>query len=183
MQYLFNDAKKATVCILGVALLWTMLFRLNTLLFSYFEKNQFVNLFFMPAGVRLIAVLLFAELGVAGLLLGALITSSSINITIMMATCLISAINPYLAIHLTKRFFQVDFLLNNLNAKVLILMGVFSAGFNALTHHLYFYYAELTTSWLNCLTMFVGDLLGIAIMMLLFSLILKLIRKSTSLSI
>ena len=135
----------------------------------------------MPAGVRLLSVLLFDEYAVIGLFIGALITSPAIatSLTESLVISLISALNPYIAIHITKRLLKVDDLLKKLGAKELILMGLFSAIFNCLSHHLYFYWDEIKSSWANCATMFVGDLLGITITLVLFNMSLKFIRKST----
>ncbi len=135
----------------------------------------------MPAGVRLLSVLLFDEYAVIGLFIGALITSPAIatSLTESLVISLISALNPYIAIYITKRLLKVDDLLKKLGAKELILMGLFSAIFNCLSHHLYFYWEGMKSSWANCATMFVGDLLGITITLVLFNMSLKLIRKST----
>ena len=134
----------------------------------------------MPAGVRLLSVLLFDEYAVIGLFIGALITSPAIatSLTESLVISLISALNPYIAIYITKRLLKVDDLLKKLGAKELILMGLFSATFNCLSHHLYFYWDGMKSSWANCATMFVGDLLGITITLVLFNMSLKFIRKS-----
>ena len=135
----------------------------------------------MPAGERLLSVLLFDEYAVIGLFIGALITSPAIatSLTESLVISLISALNPYIAIYITKRLLKVDDLLKKLGAKELILMGLFSAIFNCLSHHLYFYWEGMKSSWANCATMFVGDLLGITITLVLFNMSLKFIRKST----
>ena len=58
-------------------------------------------------------------------------------------------------------------------------MAIFSAAFNTLSHHLYFDLAALKPSWANCVKMFEGDLVGIALTLILFNIALKLIRRST----
>lgn len=181
MHLFLNNLQKAALCIGGVALAWVLFFRLNSSIFSYLEQTQFVNWIFMPAGVRLLSVLLFDEYAVIGLFIGALITSPVIgtNLTESLVISLISALNPYIAICITKRLLKLDSLLKKLRAKELILTGLFSALFNCLSHHLYFQLESLKTSWANCATMFVGDLLGITITLILFNMSLKLIRRST----
>jgi len=64
-----KNTKNAALCIAGVAITWLIFFKLNAFIFASFEKSPFVNLVFIPAGVRLIAVLVFDELGVLGLFL------------------------------------------------------------------------------------------------------------------
>jgi len=181
VHLLLTNLLKASLCVIGVALAWVFCFRLNSFIFSYLEQTQFVNWVFMPAGVRLLSVLLLDEYAVIGLFIGALITSPAIatSLTESLVISLISALNPYIAIHITKRLLKVDDLLKKLGAKELILMGLFSAIFNCLSHHLYFYWEGMKSSWANCATMFVGDLLGITITLVLFNMSLKFIRKST----
>lgn len=135
----------------------------------------------MPSGIRLLSTLLFDQYAVIGLFIGAIITSpdASINVTEVLAISLISALNPYVAVHMTKRLLKIDHVLSELRAKELILMAIFSAAFNSISHHLYFHLAALKASWANCAKMFVGDLLGMALTLLLFNIALKIIRKST----
>jgi hypothetical protein len=94
-------------------------FKLNIIVFSFLEKSQFVNLVFMPAGVRLVSVLLFNALGVIGWFVGALITSTIVgtNLTEALIISLISALNPYLSVLITKRLLHVDNLLKNFMQK------------------------------------------------------------------
>ena len=181
MHLFLNQLKNATLCVGAVAIAWLLFFKLNSFIFSYLETNQFVSLVFMPAGIRLVSVLLLEEYAVIGLFIGALLTSpmTSVNLTQILIISLISALNPYLAVHTTKYLLKIDNLLNNLSAKELILMGIFSAGLNCISHHLYFYLTDIRTSWADCASMFVGDLLGISIMLFLFSMGLKFIRRST----
>lgn len=174
-----NNARNAALCIAGVAISWVILFKLNIWLFSFVEQTQFINVVFMPAGVRLISVLMFEELAVIGLFIGAIITSPmlSFNITASLALSMVSALNPYIAVHLTRRILKIDRLLNKLRAKELAIMGLFSALFNCMSHHYYFQLTGMDNSWSSFSLMFAGDLLGIIILLLLFSMTLKLIRK------
>lgn len=181
MNLFFNNAKNSLLCVGGVAIAWIFFFKLNIIVFSFLEKSPFFTLVFMPAGLRLVAVLIFNELGVIGLFLGALITSPIVgtNTTEALIISLISAPNPYLSVLITKRLLNVDNLLKKLHAKELILMGLFSALLNSLSHYFYFGISNLHMSWGSFEDMFIGDLLGITLMLFIFSLSLKLIRKST----
>ena len=178
-----NQARNASLCIAGVAVAWILFFKLNGFIFSSFEKTQFVSLVFIPAGLRLIAVLLFDELGVIGLFVGSLITSPILltSFTEAILISLVSALNPYLAVHMTKRLLKIDHLLNQLHPKELMLMGLFSALFNCMSHQFYFEFTNLRASWLDCENMFIGDVFGIGIMLTLFMITLKLIKKLTAL--
>jgi len=155
-------------------------FKLNIIVFSFLEKSQFVKLVFILAGVRLVSMLLFNALGVIGLFVGALITSPIVgtNLTEALIISLISALNPYFSVLITKRLLHVDNLLKKLHAKELILIALFSALFNCLSHHFYFGLSNLHMSWESFENMFIGDLLGITLILFIFSLSLKLMRKS-----
>ena len=181
MYFFSNRIKKVSFCILGVALAWVCLFKLNTLIFSYFEKTQFVSWVFLPAGVRLLSVLIFEEYAVMGLFIGSLITSASMGNSIgqSLVISLISALNPYFAVYTSKRLLGIDKLLSQLNAKALIVIALFSASFNCLSHYLYFVFGPLNFTWENCSTMFFGDLLGIFLILLFFNLSLQLIKKNS----
>jgi len=181
MYFFFNRIKKVSFCILGITLAWVCLFKLNTLIFSYFEKTQFVSWIFLPAGVRLLSVLLFEEYAVMGLFIGSLITSATLgsDLSQCLVISLISALNPYFAVYLSKRLLGIDNLLTQLNAKALIVTALFSASFNCLSHYLYFVFGPLNFTWENCSTMFFGDLLGIFLILLFFNLSLQLIKKNS----
>ena len=181
MNLVKANAKNGALCIGGVAIAWLIFFKLNFLFFSYFEKSHYINWVFIPAGVRLISVLLFDEYAIVGLFIGALITSVGMidSPTEAVLIGLISAINPYLAIRLTKRLLNVDTTLNGLNAKQLITMSFFAALFNCLSHNAYFYLVDPEQyEWLSCVSMFTGDFLGTLIVLYLFAFVLKMIRKS-----
>ena len=180
---MLNNTKNVFLCIAGVAITWVLFFKLNAFIFASFEKSPFINLVFIPAGVRLVSVLLFDELAVIGLFLGALITSPSFltNCNQAVLISLVSALNPYLAVHVTRRLLKIDHLLNELHAKELLLIGLFSALFNCLSHHFYFNWAKIKAPWDDCINIFIGDVFGIGIMLTLFVVTLKLIRKLTTL--
>ena len=58
----------------AVALLWVGLYHLNDWMFAAFEEGRAANWIFLPAGLRLIAVLVLGWRGVLGLWLGTLAT-------------------------------------------------------------------------------------------------------------
>ena len=185
MNLLTANAKNGALCIGGVAIAWLVFFKLNFLFFSTFEKSHFINWVFIPAGVRLISVLLFDEYAIVGLFIGALITSIGMTTSPIEAVLisLISAINPYLAIKLSKRILKVNMTLGGLNAKQLITMSFFAALFNCLSHNVYFYFVDPEHyDWFSCVSMFTGDFAGILIVLYLFAFILKVIRKAVGVS-
>ncbi len=183
MKQFLDDAINAFICIFGVATAWVVLFRLNTLAFSHFETSKFINWVFIPAGVRLVSVLLFGIYGVLGLFFGALMTGSQtgLELNAIIAISLISAINPYLAVNLAKYCLKVDSLMQGLNAKQLLTISFFAALFNGLSHNLYFHLYIRESSILNCINMFIGDFVGSLIVLYTFALLIKWLRKSIKL--
>lgn len=183
MKQLLDDAINTFICIFGVATAWVLLFRLNTAAFSHFETSKFINWVFIPAGVRLISVLLFGIYGVVGLFFGALMTSgqAGLNLDTAIAISLISAINPYLAVNLAKYCLKIDSLMQGLNAKQLLTISFFAALFNGLSHNLYFHLYIRESSILDCFNMFIGDFVGSLIVLYTFALLIKWLRRSVKL--
>lgn len=183
MKQFLDDAINAFICIFGVATAWFLLFRLNAAAFSHFETSKFINWVFIPAGVRLISVLLFGVYGVIGLFVGALMTGSQagLGFDAIIAISLISAINPYLAINLAKYCLKVDSLMQGLNAKQLLTISFFAALFNGLSHNLYFHLYISESSIFNCINMFIGDFVGSLIVLYTFAFLIKWLRKTVKL--
>lgn len=79
-----------------VAAAWIVTFRINSLLFTEWGHSTYVNYIFLPAGVRLLSILLLEEIAVLGLLIGAIYTCIIYHPDISIMTCvgisLISAI-------------------------------------------------------------------------------------------
>lgn len=135
---------------------------------------------FLPAGLRLVAVLLFGLYGVIGLFFGAMVTGLPLGLDTQttITISLISAVNPYLAINTTKYCLKIDRLMTGLNAKHLLSISFFAALFNGLSHNLYFHTHIHETTLENCITMFAGDFLGSLILLYAFALGIKLLRKT-----
>ena len=161
-----SDSSVTTMAaeIAGVAVLWVMLFKLNVWLFSDFEFGQQVNWIFLPAAVRVAAVLLFGMRGAVGLFLGALITSSpelgGSVVTSVLAAAL-SAVAPLTAVYLASRQLKIPSDLQGLSFGQLAVMSFAGAALSALAHTVLFSIqaGELEKMW-GFLPMFAGDLLG-----------------------
>ena len=135
---------------------------------------------FLPAGLRLVAVLLFGLHGVMGLFFGAMVTGLPLGLDTQttVTISLISAVNPYLAINTTKYCLKIDRLMTGLNAKQLLSISFFAALFNGLSHNLYFHTHIHESTLGNCFTMFIGDFLGALILLYAFALGIKLLRRT-----
>ena len=56
--------------IISIASAWIALFVLNQYIFRFTQISPAINLIFIPAGLRLISVIVFSWLGVIGLFVG-----------------------------------------------------------------------------------------------------------------
>jgi hypothetical protein len=172
---------KSIVCVVGVALAWVLLFQLNMSLFSNLKQTHFITWIFIPAGLRLVTILLFGEIAIIGLFIGALLSGLILQIGLSTAIVLslISAINPYISVNLTKAFLNIDDLLSNLSAVKLITLSFASALFSGICHNIYFYYMKMSTQPLiDTVGMFTGDFIGCLLLLYIFAFTIKLIRKS-----
>lgn len=62
---------RSMLAVLIVAVAWVIVFKLNQLLFDGTRNSRWTHWIFIPAAVRIIAVMLLGWRGAAGLVLGA----------------------------------------------------------------------------------------------------------------
>ena len=150
--------------IAGVAVLWVLLFKLNGWLFFASEFGQHVNWIFLPAAVRVVAVLMFRMRGAVGLFVGALTTSTpepSGGMFDGVLAAALSALAPLTAVYLVSRQLRISDDLQGLNFGQLAAMSCAGAALSALAHTVLFSIqaGELERLW-GFFPMFIGDLLG-----------------------
>lgn len=150
--------------IAGVAVVWVMLFKLNGWLFFAFDFAPNINWIFLPAAVRMAAVLLFGVRGAAGLFVGALITSSpelggGLFSSVLAAA--VSALAPLTAVYVASRQLKIPVDLQGLNFGQLAAVCIAGAALSAFAHTVLFSVqaGELETMQ-GFFPMFTGDLLG-----------------------
>ncbi len=160
----------------AVAALWVLLFQLNAWLFARWETSHLANWIFLPAALRLVAVLIFGWKGALGLFLGALITSALMDAgwpeNVMLPA--LSALGPVLAVKLARDHLGWSVDLQGLRYAHLVLLAALGAVSNGLLHHVYW---ALTAPDLNWSAVFVtmvgGDLVGTFVVMVIASAILR----------
>lgn len=166
--------------VVGIALAWILLFSLNNLAFSHLELSQFVNWVFLPAGIRLVAVLLFDSVAIVGLFVGAMMTSDFSHLALqhILVISAISAVNPYIAVKTSKYFLNIDNLLSNLRPSQLLVLCLTAAVFNSVAHMLYLNAIRVDDApFKDSMTMMIGDFFGCLLMLLTCTFAIKLIRK------
>jgi hypothetical protein len=167
--------------VLGVALTWFALYELNTWLFSRIHLTGFISWIFLPAAIRMLAVMVGGWTGALGLFLGAILTNLSLlkyepfNIVVLAG---LSTLGPLVAFNLCTRWLKLPRDLSGLQRSQLLVFAIAGAIFNTIPHNLYFYVTGLSPdAWSGVVPMFVGDLTGTLIVLYLASLAVRLLTK------
>jgi len=145
--------------------LWVSLYTLNDWMFDHWSFSAHVSWIFLPAALRMIAVLLLGWVGAAAIFFGSLMTCFFVaeltNVSHMLIISGLSALAPTLALLLCAHFFGVNADLAGLSARKLLLLSVLAASFTAGLHNIHFSavgYVDAIGD--SILAMFVGDLVG-----------------------
>lgn len=151
--------------VMFLAALWA-----NEQLFRRFEYVEGINWVYLPAGIRLLSTLLFAEAGAVGLLL----VSSGVayfymfpndHVRALMGGVLASAA-PYGVYLVAQRWMGLRRSLNNLTPARLLLCALAYSIASPLLHHIWFYLHGDTRHLADgFVAMFVGDLVGTLIVL------------------
>jgi len=166
---------------IAVAMLWVLLFRLNRWAFSSFDVTVFISWIFLPAAIRMLAIMACDWVGAVGLFAGALFTNQAdptISLTDGIVLAFLSAIGPLLAFWFCTRLLSLPSTLTGLTAKQLLVFAAVGALLNAVPHNIYFYFSDRMTSPIEGLIpMFLGDLLGTLFVLYAASFALRLMFK------
>jgi hypothetical protein len=167
-----------------VALLWVLLFALNHWIFSVTEVSSFINWIFLPAALRMLAVMVCDWAGALGLFGGALVTNltdptGGFGDGVVLA--FLSATGPMLALWFCTKLLNLSKDLSGLTAKQLLVFASTGALLNAVPHNIYFYLSERTSSPIEGLVpMLAGDLVGTLLMLYAASLALRFVPRRAS---
>ena len=163
----------------GIAALWVCLYWLNDWAFDFLDKTQAASWIFLPAALRLIAVLVWGLPGALGLWIGTMVTSSQVfgswTPAVLIAAPM-SALAPLLAVALMRKPLGLRPDLGGLSVGTLAQLAVASASCSALLHSLVFL-------WLNdpranpadILIMLFGDLVGTLVVVYALKLLLAVL--------
>ena len=169
---------------IAVALLWVLLFRLNQWAFSFFEVTVFITWIFLPAAIRMLAVMVCDWAGALGLFAGALFTNqtdSTGDLSDGLVLAFLSATGPLVAFWLCTRWLSLPATLTGLTARQLLVFAAVGALLNAVPHNIYFYISgRMTNPIEGLLPMVLGDFLGIIVVLYAVSLALRLIFKGAA---
>lgn len=165
--------------VVGVAIVWIMLYQVNRWVFSDAHLTGFISWIFLPAAIRMLAVMVGGWTGALGLFLGAFLTNmmfTDLDILNGMILAALSALGPLIAVYLCTRWLNLPSDLSGLQRSQLLVFAVAGAIFNVFPHNLYFYLTGISDdAWSGVVPMFVGDLLGTLSVLYVASLSIRLI--------
>lgn len=161
------------ITVVGVAIVWLAFFRLNDWLFSQLAYTERAHWIFLPAALRVIAVLLFGGKGAVGLMAGAYLTLPHENpndLTYEIALSVSSGLAPLAAVAICQRAFPINSDLRGLRGSHITALSVGSAFTNsALLNILMFTNGRHHGDGMLATTIFIGDMLGTALLLLAVS--------------
>ena len=170
-----GSLKERAVKRLGYVAVTTLVFLgfnwINELLFLQFEQSNGINWVFIPAGIRLLATLLFGFAGFIGLLLASLylnfyhfVFPDAFRI---LSGAMAGAGGPYLAYLFAKHWFDLQPRLGGLTVGRLLFTGVLCGLMSPIFHHALLWVQTGLVDWLALTAMIVGDIVGILIVLTL----------------
>lgn len=150
--------------IAGVASLWTGLYWLNDWAFHFLEKTQAASWIFLPAALRLIAVLVWGVPGALGLWLGAVVTSTQVFGSWTWPVLVLSpmsALAPMLAVAIMREPLALQPDLSGLSVGDLTQLAIANATCSAALHSLVFLALNSPIADpADILVMLIADLIG-----------------------
>jgi hypothetical protein len=179
-QHIIKASRSFIFKAIGVAIAWTLLFKLNMWVFKSLEVNQFVSWIFLPAFIRILSVLLFGWAAVVGLIVGAIITSNPADAyhTTPYVLAMISGVGPMIAVRFCEYVLKLPPTLIGIRPSHLFIFALTGAFVNVSINGYYFAINQLSADPITCLSpMFIGDMLGSVIMLYIASFILKVYVK------
>ena len=170
------------VAVVGVAIVWLAFFKLNGWLFSQFEYTERAHWIFLPAALRVIAILLLGSKGALGLMVGAYFTlphARPDDLTFELALSVSSGLAPLAAVAICQRLFEIDSDLAGLRGSHIIALSVASAFANSvLLNILMFATGRHHGDGVLAATIFIGDMLGATLLLLATALAISIFTRS-----
>ena len=174
---------KCAICCASF-LLFVFSFKLNELFDSFALYMTGISLVFIPAGFKLLCVLIGGEAAALGLLLSSVYVSTRIwdNTAVlqMVYFAFASVGSYYVMVSLVKRVMHIDDLLSNLTYLHILILSVAVSIANGLVHNVVYVWQDKVKpeDFLSHSTaMIVGDFLGCFIVIVFFNLCIDLTFK------
>ena len=172
----------------AAAAIYAAMFFINSWLFSALDFAVGERWFYLPAGLRLLLVLIFGLSGAIGIS----VASAAISLTLYFShdpitgivAGLISGFVPFVVQSIMQRFAGLEQSLRNINATNLLQLTLLYAGATSFIHQAWFLLRGVTENfWTTVWPMFVGDLLGSLFVLYAAFAVIRLLRKRGSVGI
>lgn len=173
-----RDTFEKTALTLISAVLFVGFFQLNDWIFSIFEYSEGISWVFLPAGFRVILVLVLGLPGALGLMLGSWFIDRDLfsqgGATLAFLNGIVGGITPWLVLKYLTHSRWLSPHLQSLNVLQLLNMTLIFAAASALTHQLVWLLLERPhlNIWVDIWPMFVGNALGALLMLYGFKFVL-----------
>ena len=158
--------------VLLVACAWMFFYHVSIDMLAYFSFNHETFWIFLPAGIRLVAVILFGWVGVVGLFIGSVLTPDDVPFSHVLLLSAVSALAPKLALKTGRWLLHLSETLQTLNPLHLMFLSLFTSNFNALMRVGILHLIGETQHLFNLVPMFVGDLVGTILVLYIVIIIL-----------
>ena len=155
-----SAVRSAVLQVLLVACAWIIFYYVSIDGLAYSAFNHETFWVFLPAGVRLVAVILFGWVGVVGLFIGSILTADDAMFSHVLLHAAVSALAPKLALITGRRLLHLSPTLASLKPIHLIVLAVMASSYNALLRVGMIHLLGKPQPVFNLLPMFVGDLVG-----------------------
>ena len=160
-KYLLPSAvRSAALQILLVVCAWIIFYHLSVDMMAYFAFNDETFWVFLPAGIRIVAVIIFGWVGVVGLFIGNIFTPDNFPLSHVLMLSAVSALSPKLALISGRRLLHLSPTLASLNPLHLVVLALMASCYNALMRVGLMHLLGYSQPLFNLLPMFVGDLVG-----------------------
>lgn len=174
---------EALLVVFGVVLIWLATHLSNHWLLSVYSESTYIYWVYLPAGVRILAILLFGKLGFIGLFLGAVISNIALHgrdWDEVLILSLLSALAPLLAVTTVFKLLRLPASLMGIRPVHLLAFAIAGALVNSLLHTAYLTFTkQMAVVTDGLLPMMVGDLIGTLLVLSLLALALKRWRMWT----
>ena len=178
---------ETTALTLFSAVLFVGFFHLNDLIFSIFEYSDGISWVFLPAGFRVILVLIMGLPGALGLMLGSWFIDRELFMQNAAALAFLNGIvgglTPWLVLKLLIYRQWLNPKLQSFNALLLLKMTLLFAATSALAHQLVWLMLDRPhlNIWVDIWPMFIGNATGALLMLYGFKFVLDRMRTRPSL--
>ncbi len=177
---------ETAVLIFITAVLYWLGFEFQGWLFQFTEHVPGVNWFYLPAGLRVLFVLVAGLSGAVGIFAATIVINllymKDMQITVLVVTAVASGFGAWFALLLMRWRGQIDAGLTVLNSASLTQYALIYALFNAIFHQVVWWALKRdgASFMVDVWPMFVGDLLGALFFLYALKVVLKLKSPAAS---